>query len=150
AAADYRALSENAHALQHEMTTRRDQASVEVALLSDVDAKLSQLEVRFSLAHVLHELGRSQAASTERAAARPLVKAVRDALDRLAQLKATRERDQSIHLGNDAGRRAAFFLGAIVAALFVSWLIVRTTVHGIARPLRQLLTHAHSLSEGDL
>jgi hypothetical protein len=47
-AAEYRTLSENAHAIQHQMTTRRDQTAVEVALLADVDAKLSQLEVRFS------------------------------------------------------------------------------------------------------
>jgi methyl-accepting chemotaxis protein len=149
-ASEYRTLSENAHAIQHDMTTRRDQTAVEVALLADVDAKLSQLEVKFSLAHVLHELGRTDAALTERAAARPLVKAVLDDLDRLGQLKAAREHDESARLGDDAARRTVFFLFAISAALLLSWLIVRTTVSGIARPLQQLLTHAQHLSDGDL
>jgi methyl-accepting chemotaxis protein len=148
--AEYRALSENAHAIQHEMTTRHDQTAEEVALLADVDAKLSRLEVKFSLAHVLHALGRAEAAVTARAAARPLVKAVLDDLDRLGQLKAARERDQSVQLGENAARRAVVFLIAIVAAALLSWIIVRGTVRGISRPLAQLLTHAHSLSDGDL
>jgi methyl-accepting chemotaxis protein len=149
-AAEYRVLSENAHTIQHQMATHRDQSAVEVALLADVDAKLSQLEVKFSLAHVLHELGRSDAAVAERAAARPLVKAVLDDLDHLGQLKATRERDQSTRLGDDAARRAVVFLAMILAALVVSWLIVRTTIRGIALPLQQLLSHAQQLSDGNL
>ena len=150
AAAEYRTLSENAHAIQHEMTTRHDQTAVEVALLADVDAKLSQLEVRFSLAHVLHSLGRGDAAVTERAAARPLVRAVLDDLDRLAQLKAAREHDQSVRLGDEASRRALFFVLAILAAVALSVLVVRGTVTGISGPLQQLLTHARHLSDGDL
>lgn len=149
-AAEYRSLSENAHAIQHEMTTRHDQTAVEVALLADVDAKLSQLEVRFSLAHVLHALGRADAAVTERSAARPLVRAVLDDLDRLAQLKATREREQSVRLGDDAARRAFLFVLAILAAMALSLLVVRGTVRGIAGPLQQLLAHAQHLSDGDL
>ena len=149
-AAEYRSLSENAHAIQHEMTTRHDQTAVEVALLADVDAKLSQLEVRFSLAHVLHALGRADAAVTERSAARPLVRAVLDDLDRLAQLKGAREREQSVRLGDDAARRAFLFVLAILAAMALSLLVVRGTVRGIAGPLQQLLAHAQHLSDGDL
>ncbi len=147
---EYRSLGERAHAIQHAMAMRPGLTPVEMALLSDIDDKLSQVEVGFALAHVLHDLGRTEAAMTERSGARPLVRAVLDDLDRLAQLKARQEMDTSERLSDNASHRALVFLAAILAALVLAWVIVRSTVRGIARPLHQLLAHAGRLRDGDL
>jgi methyl-accepting chemotaxis protein len=148
--ADYRALSEDAHAVQHAMTLRAGQSASEISLLSDIDAKLSALEVRYALAHVLHDIGRNDQANTERMAAGPLVRAALDDLDQLSQVKASHERELSGRLSDDASRRALFFVLVIVVALLVAGGTVRGVVRSIVAPLAQLLGHAQRLSDGDL
>ena len=149
-AREYRELSEDGHAVQHQMTLRRGQRADEITLLSDIDSRMSQLEVQFSLAHILHDLGRNAAAINQRDTARPFVQVVFADIDRLSQLKAERAQSLSAALARDAQRRAFIFVVVIGIALVLAWWIIATTVGSIATPLGMLVTHARQLSEGDL
>jgi len=149
-ATEYRALSEDAHEVQHQMTTRPGQQGDEIARLSGIDVALSQLEVQYSLAHLLHDLGRSDAALAQRTRARPVVHALLDDIERLSELKAARAEQASVAIAGSASNRALIFVIVIAIALLLAWFTVRVTVQSIARPLGQLLRHAQSLSEGDL
>jgi methyl-accepting chemotaxis protein len=148
--AEYRGLGEDAHAVQHQMTTRRGQRADEITLLADIDSRMSSLEVQFALAQILHELGRNEAALAVRDTARPFVQVVFADIDRLAQLKSQRAQTLSTELARDASRRALVFVAVIVVALLMAWWIVMTTVGSIAIPLGTLVSHAQLLSEGDL
>jgi methyl-accepting chemotaxis protein len=148
--AEYRSLSEDAHAAQHQMTLRRGQRADEITLLSDIDSRLSQLEVTFSLSHILHDLGRDDASNAQRDIARPFVQVVFADIDQLAQLKAQRAQTLSGQLARDASRRAMVFVFVILIALLMAWWIVQTTVGSIAKPLGVLVAHATQLSTGDL
>jgi methyl-accepting chemotaxis protein len=148
--AEYRALGEDAHAVQHQMSSRRGQRADEITLLSDIDARMSALEVQFALSQILHDLNRNQAALAVRDTARPFVQVVFADIDRLAQLKAERAQSLSTELARDGQRRAAIFVAVIVIALLLAWWIVATTVGSITTPLGTLVIHAGKLSEGDL
>ncbi len=58
----FRAHGWSAHRVQRELNSRASQTPTEIALLADIDTKLSAIEVRYALAHRLVELGRTQEA----------------------------------------------------------------------------------------
>ena len=70
----YRALSSQAHGVQHLLAMRPGLLPQEIALLARIDNQLSVLEVRYALAHILYDLQRLPAANAERLLARPLLK----------------------------------------------------------------------------
>lgn len=158
ALAAFRRNGWDAHHVQREMnarlsksvasdTARRDEES---GIISSIDARFSQIEVSYALAHRLTDLGRSPEAHAEGARARVVVSQLLNDIERLGRLKAAKVAIVSQRLATDASRRSAAFVALIAVAGLLGILVVFFTVRSISGPLEHLVRHARSLSEGDL
>ncbi|HEX6533148.1 MAG TPA: methyl-accepting chemotaxis protein [Gemmatimonadaceae bacterium] len=147
---EFRKLGWDAHAVQREMNALPGQTASEIGLIADIDSRLSEIEVRYNLAHRLVDLGRTGAASAQVLAAHPVVDSLLGEIDHLAQLKAARLGEASARLRRDTARRSMALALLLVAAVLIAAFIVVRTVRSIDRPLQTLVAHAHRLSAGDL
>ncbi len=146
---DFRRLAREAHAAQRAMNLLHGQGAREMALVASIDARLSDIEVRYARAHRLADLGRREAATAEGSAARTGVEALLSDVRQLATLKARGVDAASLKLRRDAQQRGTWVLIIMGIAVVLGLLIVFSTVNWIARPLRQLAQQARALSAGD-
>lgn len=146
----YRALSLQAHGVQHVLAMRGGLLPQEISLLARVDDQLSVLEVRYALAHILFDLKRLPAANQERLLARPMVQSVLDDIDQLGRLESSRVQDAGNALSNTAARRSLVFVSVIGLALVLGAVTMQTTISSITLPLAQLAGHAGRFQDGDL
>jgi methyl-accepting chemotaxis protein len=146
----FRRLGFSAHRVQREMNLIGDQTREEIALLAEVDGRLSDLEVTYALAHRLADLGRRKDAEAAAERAKPIAAELLSGVERLGQLKAQRVTAASDRLRADAASRASALVGVIVIALLLAFGIVYGTVRSIYGPLRSLVHHARELSQGNL
>lgn len=150
AASAFRRYGWEAHRVQREMNDHAGQTAEEIGLISEIDTRLSDVEVRYNLAHRLLDLGRAPEALAQAAAARPVVDTLMAQIDRLGQIKSARLESRATQLEHDTSRRSLIFAMLVVAALGIAATIVLRTVRSIDRPLRILVSHARQLSSGDL
>lgn len=148
--AAFRRFGWAAHQVQRQMNNSAGQTSAEIALVADIDARFSEIEVQYALAHRLADLGRADAARAQAANARTGVATLLGDVERLAQLKATKVVDAADRVRRDSRRRSSLLVAMILAALLIATLIVITTVRNIDTPLRALVDHARELSRGNL
>jgi methyl-accepting chemotaxis protein len=146
----FRQLGFDAHRVQRAMGGRVNRSLDEIKLVNDIDTRLSELEVTYTLAHRLADLGRTREADAVAERAHPIATALLNEVDRLGQMKADRVEEASVELRAEAGRRATTLVGVIGAALLIAFGIVKLTVRSIDAPLRALVHHAHQLSIGNL
>src|SRR6185312_2754686 len=146
----FRRFSWDAHDVQRQMNALPRQSADEIALIADIDTRLSDVEVRYNLAHRLLDLGRGPAAQLQAAAARPVVDTLLSQIDRLGRFKANKLVVASAQLRDDTDRRSLLLLAVVAVALGVAATITIRTVRSIDRPLRALVGHARQLSGGDL
>ena len=139
-----------AHGIQRAMNDRPGQTAEEIGVLAAIDAQLSDLEVKYTLAHRLADLGRAADARAAAARAYADVDPLMASINRLAQLKSRKVASASAQLAADTRRRAALMLGLIGLALVIGVTVVVITVSSVSRPLNALLRHADRLSHGDL
>ena len=139
-----------AHSIQRRMNDRAGQTAEEIGVLAAIDAQLSDLEVKYALAHRLADLGRNADAHTEASKARAVVDPLLANINRLAQLKAQKAATASSQLATDTTHRASLMLVLIGLALVIGIVVVVATVISVSRPLQALLVHAERLSRGDL
>ncbi len=66
--AEFQRLSWETHRVQREMNKRPGQIAQEVTLIASIDAKLSEIEIKYATAHRLADLGRDAAARRSRRA----------------------------------------------------------------------------------
>jgi len=148
--AQFRRFGFSAHRVQRAMNQRGAQTREEIALIAEVDTRLSQLEVTYALAHRLADLGRRAEAAAVAGRAKPIATALLADVERLGQLRATELASASRRLRGDASGRAATLVTVIVFALLLAFAIVFGTVRSIYGPLRSLVHHARELSQGNL
>ena len=139
-----------AHAIQREMNDRPGQTAEEIGVLAAIDAQLSDLEVKYTLAHRLADLGRTAESRAAAARAYAVVDPLLASINRLAQLKSRKVAAASTHLAAETRRRGSVMLGLIGLALVIGVTAVVLTVASVSRPLNALLAHADRLSHGDL
>ncbi len=147
--ADFRRLASEAHATQRAMNLLRGQSPREAALVASIDARLSDIEVRYARAHRLSDLGRGDEARREARTAEQGVGALLEDVRQLALLKTTSVESASLTLRRDAERRGTWVLIVMGVAGLLELIVVFSTVTWIARPLRQLAQQARALSSGD-
>ena len=140
----------SAHNIQREMNDRPGQTAEEIGVLAAIDAQLSELEVKYTLAHRLADLGRTPEAYAAAARAHAVVDPLLASINRLAQLKARKVAAASTRLAAETRRRATVMLGLLAMALIIGVTVVVLTVSSVSRPLNALLAHADRLSHGDL
>ena len=154
----FRALGASAHSVTREMNARLStgasdesvRKSEEVALISTIDSRFSEIENHYALAHRLTDLGRMDEARVQSAKARAGVGDLLGGIAKLGEIKAAKVAVVSRHLSSDANRRSLAFVALILFAGVVGSAVVFITVRSISTPLELLVRHARSLSEGDL
>lgn len=149
ARSEFRRLARESHAAQREMNLLRGQSPHEVALVASIDARLSEVEVRYARAHRLSDLGRQAAATAEGSRARTGVDSLLDEVRQFATIKSRNVDAASRSLRRDADERGTWVLVILGMAALLGVLVVFSTVTWIARPLRQLTRQARALSAGD-
>ncbi len=140
----------SAHSIQREMNDRPDQTTEEISVLAAIDTRLSDLEVKYTLAHRLADLGRVPEAQAEAVKARAEVEPLLANINRLADLKEQKAATVGTRLAADTAHRATLMFGLIGLALLIGVAVVVATVVSVSRPLHALVTHAERLSRGDL
>jgi methyl-accepting chemotaxis protein len=139
-----------AHDAQRQMNERPGQSSAEVAIVASIDNKLSAMEISYTLAHRLADLGRQDESRAAAARARSSVDDLLNAIDRLERLKTERVAVVKTRLSEESTRRSGWLLALIGLAVLFAILVVLYTVRRIGEPLDILVLHARRLSEGDL
>ena len=157
ALAAFRKNAWHAHEVQRAMNARLSHASErnerrdeEAGLIAEIDARFSELEVRYALAHRLLDVGRTADASRQEALARGVVGELLADIERLGRLKAAKVASVSAGLTAESDRRSLMLVILIGFAAVVGSIGVVVTVRSISLPLDLLVRHARSLSEGDL
>lgn len=84
---EFRAKALEAHSAQRGINLLRGQSPREFALISSIDARLSQIEVRYARAHRLSDLGRREASLTEGGMARQGVDSLLEEVRQLGAIK---------------------------------------------------------------
>lgn len=147
---EYRRFGMRAHNIQRSMSNMAGQSAEEISLVARIDETLSQVEVAYTLAHRLSDLGRSEVARRQAETTRPLVARLLADMDRLGQMKALKVQKASERLRAESRWRTTVLLSVIFVALVIATIIVLRTVRSINGPLRELVAHARELSAGNL
>jgi len=150
ARAEFQRLSWETHRVQREMNKRPGQIAQEVTLIASIDAKLSEIEIKYATAHRLSDLGRDAAAQTLGERARVIVTSLLGDVENLSTLEAAKVSAASSELREENDRRARLLVIAIALAVVLAVVIVMNTVRSISEPLTLLVAHARELSNGNL
>jgi methyl-accepting chemotaxis protein len=153
----FRRYGWHAHQVQSAMNARLSRATErierrdeEAGLIAEIDSRFSELEVRYALAHRLIDVGRPAEASRQETLARGAIGELLADIEKLGALKAAKVASVSQGLTADAERRSLMLVALIGVAAIIGSIGVVVTVRSISRPLDLLVTHARSLSTGDL
>jgi methyl-accepting chemotaxis protein len=146
----FRSQGWHAHRAQRELNSRSGATPAEIALLSDIDTKLSSIEVRYALAHRLVELGRVRDADVAESRGRAEVTDLLATIQRFGQAKAERVAAATRALALESTRQTRVLVGLLAAAAALGLVVVLLTLGSVGAPLRALVGHAQRLSRGDL
>jgi len=148
--AEFQRLSWETHRVQREMNKRQGQIAQEVTLIASIDAKLSEIEIKYATAHRLADLGREAAARDLGGRARVVVTSLLGDVENLSTLEAAKVAAAAEQLREENDRRARLLVVAIALAVTLAIAIVMNTVRSISEPLSHLVAHARELSNGNL
>jgi len=148
--AEFQRLSWETHRVQREMNKRQGQIAQEVTLIASIDAKLSDIEIKYATAHRLADLGREAAARDLGGRARVVVTSLLGDVENLSTLEAAKVAAAAEQLREENDRRARLLVVAIALAVTLAIAIVMNTVRSISEPLSHLVAHARELSNGNL
>ena len=147
---EFQRLSWETHRVQREMNQRPGQIAQEVTLIASIDAKLSEIEIKYATAHRVADLGRDAAARELGGRARGLVASLLGDVENLSTLEAAKVAAASEQLRAENDRRARLLVVAIALAVVLAVVIVANTIRSISGPLTHLVGHARELSNGNL
>ncbi len=146
----FRQFAWAAHDVQRQMNSLPNQSQAEVGIIAGIDSKLSAMEVSYTLAHRLADLGRSDESRQVATNARRSIDDLLTSIERLGSVKARKVSNARLRIAIDAESRARWLFALIGFAVIVGLLVVMYTVRRIAGPLDILVQHARRLSDGDL
>ncbi|MDP9178223.1 MAG: methyl-accepting chemotaxis protein [Gemmatimonadota bacterium] len=149
-AADFRRLGWEAHRMHRTFTSRRNELADEITNTVAVDAKLSQVENAYTIAHRLSDLGRTDEAAAQAQIAAGLVSQLLQELQRVDNANNLAFARAADSLRDSAIQQSAMLVTVIAGALILAIAIVVRTSDAIGKPLRMLLKHAMQLSRGNL
>ena len=150
ARAEFQRLSWETHRVQREMNRRPGQIAQEVTLIANIDAKLSDIEIKYATAHRLTDLGRDAAARARGVRAPGVGTSLRGAGGDLTTRASAHGSAASAQLREENDRRARLLVMAVALAVALAIMIVVSTVRSISEPLHHLVGHARELSNGNL
>ncbi|MGQ0539316.1 MAG: methyl-accepting chemotaxis protein [Gemmatimonadaceae bacterium] len=139
-----------AHGVQRELNRGHAHNAEEVATVAALDTRLSGVEIEYTLAHRLSDLGRGEASKAAAARARTSVDALLQDVQKIGEHKTREFEAASAKLRSNALRRSVVILSVVLVTLIAGIAIVLTSVRFITNPLQVLVAHARSLRDGDL
>ncbi len=140
----------DAHSVQRDMSNLPGRSADEIATVAAIDNDLSEMEVRYALAHRLADLDRPEEAHRAAAGAQSSIETLLGNIDKVGRLQTQKVASASRELGGTTGSRVTMLEAIIAAAVLIAILVVVATVRSISRPLDTLVIHARRLSQGDL
>ena len=146
----FRSFGWAAHEVQRQMNSRPNQSTAEVAALSTIDGKLSEMEIRYALAHRLVDLNRPDDARAAAGDARRSIDELLADIALLGHIKADKVAAARSDITAETSRRSELLLSIIGLALVFGIIVVMITVRHISEPLDLLVGHARRLRDGDL
>ncbi len=147
---EFSALGGQAHDVRAAYESQTETTEEQKKRLARIEDLHSRVEVQYSLAHALADLGRTDAALETLAPARPLVAELEGELQRLAADQAEQVRVTAADLALAAETRQGRMLLAMVGLLVVGVVLVQVTIRSVQAPLRRLSAAAHRLGSGDM
>lgn len=149
-AAEFDRLGLEAHALRSEYSRLPGLEPEEQTELAQIEALHSRIEVRYSLAHALYDLGREAAARTSIAGVEPAVDTVKASIRVITSAQAANAIEAASAVRASATNRQTLLLALLVVTVGVGILLVLRTIRGINRPLQRLIKAAERFGRGNL
>ena len=149
-ALNFRRLGLQAHSLRGEYADLPEMTPEErkqVVRIADLHARL---EVDYSLAHALRDLGRLPEATRLVAAVQPDVSELSSLIRNLNAAQAAKVTSAVQALETEAGGRQTTLLLVLLATAILGLMLVRQTIRSIDGPLNALVSAANRLGNGDL
>src|SRR5690606_29606721 len=140
----------NAHQLRRQFAALPGLSANERVQIERIDALHARLEVDYSLAHALRDLGRTEAAARRASEAESIVGELTEGIRTLAAAQAARIGQPTIALQTSASQRQSFLIFALAGTALVATLFLWRTLESIDRPLARLTGAAHRLGNGEL
>lgn len=150
AQAAFRDQGWRAHGLQKEMNALPNQKPEQIATVSEIDARLSAMEVHYARAHRLADLGRTDEARAAAMKAQGEVDGLLKNVQKLGEMNAKAVNQAATDLARRTQKSELLLVLLIVVALVTAVVVVTQTVRRIGGPLDLLVAQARRLSEGDL
>ena len=148
--AAFRSAGWRAHAVQRLMNALPHQTSAEIALVSEIDTRLSAMEVHYARAHRLADLGRPEQARAAAARAQGEVDQLLANVQKLGAMNAANVERAARDLASATTKKKLALVAILAIAMALAAAVVFATVRGIGRPLDLLVAQARRLSDGDL
>jgi methyl-accepting chemotaxis protein len=149
-AVNFRKLGWASHDLQREMNELANQTPEELALVANIDAAVSDMEVRYSLAHRLASLGREKEAHDVAEGVHAVVSGLMQQLQELGAMKSSKVASTAERLRRGTEERSWLLVTIIALGVLVAVAIVYFTTLSISVPLDALVRHAGAMSRGEL
>lgn len=140
----------DAHAVKRDMNRTMAHGAEEATLIADLDSRLSTVEIDYSLAHRLSDLGRRDDARIVANRARGRVDALLNDVRALGENKTRQFEAAANSLHTETLRRSVVLLVVALLTVAVGLAVVLNTVGFLTRPLEALVAHARALSDGKL
>lgn len=146
----FRRLGSQAHELRaryNQISGLTPEENMRVARIQDLHARL---EVYYSLAHSLRDLGRTAAAVAMTEAAAPVLEQLTREIGALSAGERAKVGAAAIELRRDSAERQRYLIVLLVVTIAVASLMATRTLRAISRPLGRLVVAADRFGQGDL
>jgi methyl-accepting chemotaxis protein len=146
----FRRTGLQAHDVRRQYRQLAALSTAERVLVDSIGRLQSRLEVDYSLAHALIDLGRGDDARAQAVTARRPAEAISDAIRALADRETEYGRAVGDRLARDAERRSIALYSLLAISTLVGVLLAVATLRAVEGPLTRLVRSAEQLGEGDL
>ena len=138
------------HALRRQYRKLTSLSPAERVLVDSVGRLQAALEVHYSVAHALEDLGQVEEARGAAARARDPAQAITDAMGNLTEMEALSAHAASAALARSATRRQIVLFVILALSTIAGVLVALVMLHAVETPLAKLVHAAERIGEGDL
>ncbi|HEU4561554.1 MAG TPA: methyl-accepting chemotaxis protein, partial [Longimicrobium sp.] len=145
--ADY---GRQSHEQRRQYKDLRDLSPAEQQEIVKVEGLHSRIEVEYALAHAQRDIGDEAGALARVSAIRPQTQELQQEIRKISRAQAEKVAAASAQLKNEARNTELLLVAIGIIAAAIAAGLVFSTIRGITRPLRDLVSAADRLGQGDL
>ncbi len=149
-AAEFARLGREAHEQRRRYKDLKGLSPAEQQEIEAVESAHARIEVEYSLAHALLDIGRRDEALAREAAVQPLTKSLQEDIRKISAAQAQKVSVAAEELTSTARTREFVLLGMALAAMIAAIGLIYWVVRSINTPLVRLTGAAEQLGRGDL